>query len=111
MSYFSIPSNNNNFKKEDLYINTSNNIDDNNLYYISSTLNQYLLKSKERIEKYQNDWDMIKKYVNPYEFIHTTVPYCKTSVCKYKPVSRSYFKFVEMNSLLNLTDMFPYNMI
>tara|TARA_B100001093_G_scaffold240037_3_gene229865 strand:+ start:5484 stop:6668 length:1185 start_codon:yes stop_codon:yes gene_type:complete len=109
MSYFSIPSNNNNFKKDDLYINTSDNIDDNNLNYISSTLNQYLLKSKERIEKYQNDWDMIKKYVNPYEFIHTTVPYCKTSVCKYKPVSRSYFKFIEINSLLNLTEMFPYN--
>ena len=109
MSYYSIPSNNNNFKREDLYINASDTIEKDNLYYISSTLNEYLLKVKGRIEKYQNDWDIIKKYINPYEFIHTTVPYCKTSVCKYKPVSRSYFKFIEMNSLLNITDSFPDN--
>ena len=109
MSYFSIPSNNNNFKREDLYINTSNVITDESLHYISNTLNEYLLKAKGRIEHYQNDWDVIKKYINPYEFIHTTVPYCKTSVCKYKPVSRSYFKFIEMNSLLSLTDTFPLN--
>ena len=109
MSYFSIPSNNNNFKREDLYINASDVISHENLHYISSTLNEYLLKAKGRIEQYQNDWDVIKKYINPYEFIHTTVPYCKTSVCKYKPVSRSYFKFIEMNSLLNLTDTFPIN--
>ena len=109
MSYFSIPSNNNNFKREDLYINVSNVITDENLNFISNTLNEYLLKAKGRIEQYQNDWDIIKKYINPYEFIHTTVPYCKTSVCKYKPVSRSYFKFIEMNSLLGLTDTFPLN--
>ena len=109
MSYFSIPSNNNTFKREDLYINVSNVITDENLNFISNTLNEYLLKAKGRIEQYQNDWDIIKKYINPYEFIHTTVPYCKTSVCKYKPVSRSYFKFIEMNSLLGLTDTFPLN--
>ena len=109
MSYFSIPSNNNTFNKEDLLINTSDIISKENLYYMSTTLNEYLLNAKERIDKYQNDWDIIKKYINPYEFIHTTVPYCKSSVCKYKPVSRSYFKFIEMNSLLNLTDSFTSN--
>ena len=97
MSYFSIPCNNNNFKRDDLYINSSDDYDEKSLYYISKTLNNYVLKSKSRIEEYQNDWDIIKKYINPYEFIHTIVPHCKTSVCKYKPVSRSYFKFVEIN--------------
>ena len=109
MSYFSIPSNNNNFKRDDLYINSNNEYNENCLYYISKTLNNYVLKSKSRIEEYHNDWDIIKKYINPYEFIHTTVPHCKTSVCKYKPVSRSYFKFVEINYLLNITESFAIN--
>ena len=104
MSYFSIPTNNNNFKISDLSVTSNENINEANLYFISKTLNEYILKCKGRIENHQNDWDIIKKYVNPYEFIHTVVPHCKTSVCKYKPVSRSYFKFIEIASMLNILD-------
>ncbi|MDB4345580.1 SAM-dependent methyltransferase [bacterium] len=111
MSYYSIPANNNTFDLSSLYINTNNDISKNNLYYISKTLNDYILKNKGRIENHQNDWDIIKKYVNPYEFIHTQVPYCKTSVGKYKPISRSYFKFIEISSLLNIVDSITHPLI
>ena len=47
---------------------------------------------------------MGKKYVNPYEYIHTVVPGCKTSVCKIKPVSRSFFKMIEIMKTMRLID-------
>jgi len=64
--------------------------------YISNSVSHYLLNIKERIEQYPNEWDVYKKYTNPYEYIHSIVPIKKKSVSKWKPLSRSYFKMVEM---------------
>ena len=36
-------------------------------------LKKYLTKIKSLIDKHLNDWDQIKKYTNPYEFVHTTM--------------------------------------
>lgn len=62
----------------------------------SPSMSSYLYKIKERITKKEKHWDVYKKYTNPYEYIHTTVPQKKKSVSKYKPISRSFFKMVEM---------------
>ena len=48
----------------------------------------------------------MKKYTNPYEYIHTIVPGYKTSICRYKPLSRSYFKMIEILKSLYILDEF-----
>jgi 23S rRNA U2552 (ribose-2'-O)-methylase RlmE/FtsJ len=57
---------------------------------------------KEKIHTYGSEWDHYKKYTNPYEFIHTVVPYKHKSISKYKPLSRSYFKMIEILNLLKI---------
>jgi hypothetical protein len=68
---------------------------------IKPSLQTYLTKIKERIPL---DWDCYKKYTNPYEFIHTHIP--KTPQRKYSdcvskmhPLSRSFFKLVEIYNI------------
>jgi len=70
--------------------------------HISSSLSHYLYDIKEKLDKHETDWDVYKKYTNPYEYIHTQVPFKKKSVSVYKPLSRSYFKMVEMINTFNL---------
>ena len=105
MSYFLLPTNTNDLNIDDINIITTNQCSHVSKEFISKTLNKYLHKYKSHIEYVQDEWDIIKKYVNPYEFIHTIVPYTKLSIAKYKPISRSYFKFIELSNLLQLFDM------
>jgi len=63
---------------------------------ISNSLSTYLTDIKQKIDERARDWDIFKKYTNPYEYVHTLVPYKKTSVSKSKPLSRSFFKMIEM---------------
>ena len=62
----------------------------------SPSLTDYLYRIKEKITAKEKLWDSYKKYTNPYEYIHTAVPLKKKSVSKYKPLSRSFFKMVEI---------------
>jgi 23S rRNA U2552 (ribose-2'-O)-methylase RlmE/FtsJ len=64
--------------------------------FMSNSLNHYLSNIKQQIDEYSNYWDYYKKLTNPYEFIHTQVPEIKFSICKYKPLSRSFFKMIEI---------------
>ena len=70
--------------------------------YISNSLFDFLSRFKEQIELSAEAWDTIKKYTNPYEFIHTIIPGSKLSVSKIKPLSRSFYKMIE----LDLHDLF-----
>ena len=63
---------------------------------ISDSLSVYLYDIKQRIQNYNKDWDVYKKYTNPFEYINSIVPYRTISVAKYKPLSRSYFKMLEI---------------
>jgi 23S rRNA U2552 (ribose-2'-O)-methylase RlmE/FtsJ len=69
---------------------------------ISNSLASYLYDMKEKIENKERDWDIFKKYTNPYEYIHTQIPFKKKFIAKYKPLSRSYFKMIEMVKLFDL---------
>ena len=69
---------------------------------ISMSLSHYLCDIKERICMHEKDWDSYKKYTNPYEYIHTIVPNKKKSISKHKPLSRSYFKMIELINILHL---------
>jgi 23S rRNA U2552 (ribose-2'-O)-methylase RlmE/FtsJ len=69
---------------------------------ISNTLSSYLYEIKEELEKREKDWDIFKKYTNPYEYINTQVPLKKKSISKHKPLSRSYFKMIELINIFEL---------
>ena len=60
------------------------------------SLKKYLSKIKSLIDKHIKDWDNIKKFTNAYEFIHTNIPNQKISVSKIKPISRAFFKLIEI---------------
>ncbi len=70
--------------------------------YISLTLAQYLNKVKKRINKYPEEWDNIKRITNSYEYIHTIIPHSKHSISKIKPLSRAFFKLIEMCNTFDL---------
>jgi len=70
---------------------------------ISHSLSQYLNEIKNHLSVREKEWDIYKKYTNTYEYIHTVVPYKKKAVSKYKPLSRSYFKMIE---LIHTFDLF-----
>jgi len=67
-----------------------------NEIFISKTLHNYITELKKQIDHYNNEWDNIKRYINPYEFIHTKIPGEKVAICKYIPISRSFFKLIEI---------------
>jgi len=70
--------------------------------FISNSLSCYLYEIKEKLDNHENDWDVFKKYTNPYEYIHTIVPFKKKSISSYKPLSRSYFKMLEIMNTFNI---------
>jgi len=69
---------------------------------ISNSLSHYLYEIKNKITTYGNDWDIYKKYTNPYEYINSNVPNKSKCVSKYKPLSRSYFKMIEIITAFDL---------
>ena len=97
MSYFLLPQLNYTIETNDLELTTGNS---NNI--ISKSLFQYLNNMKAEINNYPIHWDVYKKYTNPHEYIHTIIPYTKQSVCKLKPLSRSFYKLIEIYNILNL---------
>ena len=67
--------------------------------YMLYSLNNYLTEIKEKISECGEEWNANKKYTNPYEYIYTNSP--RTSVCRYKPISRAYFKMIEILNMFN----------
>ena len=70
--------------------------------FISNSLCEMLSRTKLQIEPIENSWDNYKKLTNPYEFIHTVVPGCKTQVSRMRPLSRSFYKMIEICTQFNL---------
>jgi 23S rRNA U2552 (ribose-2'-O)-methylase RlmE/FtsJ len=69
---------------------------------VSQSLRKYINEIKEKIATREKEWDVYKKFTNPYEYIHSAIPHKKRSVAKYKPISRAYFKMIEMITTFNL---------
>jgi len=72
-----------------------------NEFLINTSLKKYLTSIKAEIDNVQGKWDIIKKVTNKYEYINSCVVIeglkgVNTSVCAYKPISRSYFKMIEI---------------
>jgi 23S rRNA U2552 (ribose-2'-O)-methylase RlmE/FtsJ len=100
MIQFQIPRNSSDFYK---YIDCIESIEAPHPT-ISNSLSHYLYDIKERIDSYEYEWDIFKRYTNPYEYIHTAVPQKRRSISKYKPLSRSYFKMIELTNFFKLID-------
>lgn len=70
------------------------------IYTINNSLKDYLNRIKKEIDKYPEKWEQYKKITNKYEFINTPCILDKIRlnhcVCNYKPISRSYFKMIEI---------------
>jgi len=58
------------------------------------------------VEPYHQQWDKIKKYTNEYELIHVSSNKKKNfeNIAYYIPLSRSYFKMIEIIQDLSLLD-------
>lgn len=102
MSYFLFPEIHNII--DNINIMSDTEIDSNHKLYLSLTLNGYLNNIKKQIDDNCDNWDHIKRYTNPYEFIHSTIPGSKNSISKLKPLSRSFYKMVEITNILHLLD-------
>jgi len=78
---------------------------------ISNSLSYYLYDIKSRINEHEMDWNTYKKYTNPFEYINTIVPHKRKCISKLKPLSRSYFKMVEIITFfkLGLETAYPLN--
>jgi hypothetical protein len=74
---------------------------------LNKTLNFYLNNIKIQIDNNHDKWDNYKKYTNPYEYIHTIIPNTKQSICKLKPLSRSFYKMIEMCNNFNIIHELP----
>jgi len=98
MTYYIVPRSNFLLYKN-IACETSENVPDP---VISHSLSGYLSDIKHKLEHIENDWDIFKRYTNPYEYIHTIVPFKKKCVSKYTPLSRSYFKMIEMINTFRL---------
>lgn len=69
---------------------------------------------RNRINEYESiitngrNWEYYKKVVNPYELVYTQKKYEEfpESICFLKPLSRSYFKMIEMLDLIGFFSMF-----
>jgi len=69
--------------------------------------NYILLKeTKDKIDSLDNclEWDNFKKITNPFELVYIKNKNYNNSLTKYKPVSRSFFKLIEMDTKFNLTN-------
>ena len=69
-----------------------------------SNIPEYLIIKKEEINKYEKEhkWELAKKLANPYEMVYTQeekFPYSNISLLK--PLSRSYFKMIEILNISN----------
>jgi hypothetical protein len=74
---------------------------------INKTLYKYLSLIKEQIDCRLEEWDKYKKCTNPYEYIHSIIPNTKQAISTLKPISRSFFKMVEICHALGLLDLLP----
>ncbi len=74
---------------------------------INKSLQNYLNLIKKKIDLVSDNWDIYKKYTNPYEYIHSIIsPIYKFSISKLKPLSRSFYKMIEIINIFLIFDDF-----
>jgi 23S rRNA U2552 (ribose-2'-O)-methylase RlmE/FtsJ len=70
---------------------------------VNKSLYHYLLNAKDLIHSKEKDWNTYKLLTNPYEYIHT----CYNDsiyISKVKPISRSFYKLIEIYTDFSILD-------
>ena len=82
-----------------IVINKSNNLD-----YKYINFHEFLTLQEFKNKIFDSkDWDKVKKFSNEYELIHIPNKRNKSdSIALYQPLSRSYFKMIEIIDEYNL---------
>tara|TARA_B110000114_G_C15052547_1_gene381878 strand:+ start:342 stop:1535 length:1194 start_codon:yes stop_codon:yes gene_type:complete len=94
-----------------IYLNINLKRDINLDYKILNYENYLNLHSSKNKIINSKDWDKYKKYANDYELIHLpNKRNSSESVALYNPLSRSYFKMIEMIYDFNLLDIVEENL-
>ena len=96
------------FKRNDI-ITKSFELESKECNHIISDEETKLHEYRNRINQYEHglinskNWEYYKKIVNPYEIVYTQKKYddFPESVCSLRPLSRSYFKMMEMIEVIN----------
>lgn len=66
-------------------------------------MSNFLCEIKGRITNASDQWNIFRRYTNPYEYINTSIPFSnRKCVSKHKHLSRSYFKMIEIVHTFNL---------
>jgi len=107
MTYFVLPYLNNIIDPLNIKLKFQNKSD--KLKNINPSLKKYLNDMKNLISNYLYDWDNIKRYTNTYEFIHTLVPKYNKSISKINPISRAFFKLIEIYNTFDIFEDMPDN--
>ena len=100
MAYYQLPKINTYLTGKHLRLKFRDEKDTSN--FISLSIAHYLNIVKLRINDHICDWDNIKKITNPYEYIHTNISSGKYSISKIKPLSRAFFKLIEIYNTFDL---------
>jgi 23S rRNA U2552 (ribose-2'-O)-methylase RlmE/FtsJ len=66
------------------------------IHYTNKTLRSYIHTIKKEIDHCILEWEKNKRKLNPYEYINTPFDSFNPSVCLYKPISRAFFKLLEI---------------
>ena len=106
MSYFKLANLNIFFDVNNFKIIRNNNYDKS---YICESLYEKLSSVKYLIEGYSKQWNEFKKYTNTYEFINTPIQNNKY-ISKYRPISRAYFKMIEIIEVFNIFSEYKYKL-
>lgn len=107
MTFYKLDKNNTICAPESFKVITTLELTQNNPF-LSFSLFEAVNSIKKKIGLFK-EWDNFKKYTNTYEYIHTIVPNSKVSVSKVKPISRAFFKLVEMCNNLNILDPYKFS--
>lgn len=85
----------------------NNSQTDSDLFYlkdeiIQKDLCERLNKTKTLIDEFPKEWEFAKKHIHDYEYIYTTN--YKNNISKISPISRSYFKLIEIYHEYNIVN-------
>ena len=100
MTYYQLSNVNYNIMAKNLKLKFKN-VDKNDIF-LSHSLAKYLYRTKEQINYFEDEWDSIKKITNPYEYIHTPISSQSPAISKIKPLSRAFFKLIEICNVLDI---------
>jgi len=90
-------------------------LESNQVIHCESEEETALHRCRNRINQYEEsltngkNWEYYKKIVNPFEIVYTQKKYPNfpDSICYLKPLSRSYFKMIEILDMIHFYALFP----